>query len=220
MLRIAVFYGSVRSERQGIKAARFITEEIRQRGHDVRLVDAVEHGLPLLDRMYKEYPKGSAPEMLERVARVVIAADAYVVVTGEYNHNVPPALVNLLDHFLEEYFWKPSAVVSYSSGSFGGVRAAVMLREMLAEMGMSSIPSTLPVPRVQDAFDEQGRPKDEAWHKRAAKFLAELEWYAEALRDARVKDGKDTSPGRSFCELLRAAATEGGPAPARVLPTS
>jgi NAD(P)H-dependent FMN reductase len=220
MLRIAVVYGSVRSGRQGIKAARFITEEIRQRGHDTRLIDAVEHPLPLLDRMYKEYPKGGAPEMLERIARIVIAADAYVVVTGEYNHNVPPGLANLLDHFLEEYFWKPSAIVSYSAGAFGGVRAAVALREMLAEMGMSSIPSTLPVPRVQDAFDDEGRPQDEAWHKRAAKFLAELEWYAEALRAARVKDGRDTSPGRSFCELLRVAGTEGAPAAASAPPAS
>ena len=207
MLRIAIFYGSVRTGRQGIRAARFIAEEIRQRGHDVRLIDAAEYPLPLLDLMYKEYPKGGAPEMLERVARIVIAADAYVVVTGEYNHNVPPGLANLLDHFLEEYFWKPSAIVSYSGGSFGGVRAAVVLREMLAEMGMSSIPSTLPVPRVQEAFDEEGRPMDGAWRKRAAKFLQELEWYAEALRDARVKDGKEASPGRSFCELLSSKKT-------------
>ena len=203
-LRIAVFYGSVRSQRQGIKAARFIAEECRRRGHDVRLVDAAEQRLPLLDKMYKEYAKCMAPEPLEQLARIVIAADAYVVVTGEYNHNVPPGLANLLDHFLEEYFWKPSAIVSYSAGSFGGVRAAVMLREMLAEMGMPSIPSVLPVPKVQDAFDDEGKPREEAWHKRADKFLGELEWYGEALRAARIKDGKDVCPGRSFCEALGA----------------
>ena len=204
-LRMAVFYGSVRSQRQGIKAARFIEAQIRERGHDVKLVDAAEYKLPLLDRMYKEYAKGSAPPPLQALAEIVIAADAYVIVTGEYNHNIPPGLANLLDHFLEEYFWKPSAIVSYSAGAFGGVRAAVMLREMLAEMGMSSIPSVLPVPRVQDAFDDQGRPRDEAWVRRAGKFLGELEWYGEALRAARIKDGKDVCPGRSFCEAIEAA---------------
>jgi len=204
-LRIAVFYGSVRSQRQGIKAARFIEAQIRQRGHDVKLVDAAEYRLPLLDRMYKEYAKGSAPPPLEALAQIVIAADAYVIVAGEYNHNIPPGLANLLDHFLEEYFWKPSAIVSYSVGPFGGVRAAVALREMVAEMGMSSIPSVLPVPRVQDAFDDEGRPRDEAWPRRAAKFLGELEWYGEALRAARTKDGKDVCPGRSFCEAIEAA---------------
>lgn len=75
-----------------------------------------------------------------------------MIVSGEGNHTVSPALANLLDHFLEEYFYKPSAIVCYSAGSFGGVRAAVALRAMLAELGMSSIPSVFPVPKVQDAF--------------------------------------------------------------------
>ncbi len=61
----------------------------------------------------------------------------------------------------------------------------MQLRAMLCELGTPSIPSLLPVPRVQDAFDEDGRPLDEAWHKRAARFLGELEWYANALKSAR-----------------------------------
>lgn len=203
-LRIAVFYGSVRSDRQGIGVARFVAAQAHQRGHDVRLIDPLEHRLPLLDKMYKEYGRGEAPEPLERLARIVIAADAYLLVTGEYNHNVPPALLNLLDHFLDEYFWKPSAIVSYSAGAFGGVRAAVALRETVAEMGMPAIPSVLPVPKAGQAFDQEGRPKDEAWLKRADKFLTELEWYGEALKAARVKDGKDCCPGRSFCEAIEA----------------
>lgn len=204
-LRLVVLHGSVRHHRQGIRAARFITAQCRERGHDVAFIDPLEYRLPLLDRMYKEYDKGEAPEMLERLARIVRVADAYIVVTAEYNHLPPPALVNILDHFLEEYFWKPSGIVSYSAGSFGGVRAAVALREMLAELGMSSIPSTLPVPRVREAFDEEGKPSDaEAWNKRAARFLDELEWYAHALRDARVRDGKDMCPGRGFCEAIEA----------------
>jgi len=184
-LRLVVFYGSVRSERQGIKAARFILNKCRERGHEVALIDPVEYQLPLLDKMYKEFEPGRAPEVLQRMARVIIPADGYVVVSGEYNHTVPPALANLLDHFLEEYYWKPSAIVCYSAGAFGGVRASIALRAMLAEMGMSSIPSVLPIPSVQRAFDEEGRPTDEAYHKRAARFLDELEWYAYALREAR-----------------------------------
>jgi NAD(P)H-dependent FMN reductase len=204
-LRLVVFHGSVRSHRQGIRAARFIAAQCRARGHDVALMDPLDYPLPLLDRMYKEHAKGEAPDMLEKLARLVRVADAYIVVTAEYNHLPPPALVNILDHFLEEYFWKPSGIVSYSAGSFGGVRAAVALREMLAELGMSSIPSTLPVPRVKSAFDEDGTPIDAAaWEKRAGKFLDEFEWYATALRDARVRDGKDMCPGRGFCEALEA----------------
>ena len=176
-LSILVFYGSVRSARQGIKAARFITEQCRRRDHDTHLVDPVESRLPLLDKMFKEYATGQAPEPLRTIGTLVRAADAYIVVTGEYNHAPPPALTNLLDHFLDEYFWKPSGIMSYSAGGVGGVRAAVALRPMLAEMGMSSIPSTLPVSRIHQAFDDQGRPTDSALEDRAAKFLAELEWY-------------------------------------------
>jgi NAD(P)H-dependent FMN reductase len=186
-LNIVVFYGSVRSTRQGIKAARFVSGECRKRGHEVVLIDPLEHPLPLLDRMYEEYEAGEAPEPLERLAKLVRAADAYVVVSGEYNHTVPPALANLMDHFLEEYFWKPSGIVCYSAGAFGGVRASIALRAMLAEMGTSSIPSVLPIPKVQDAFAEDGTPRDEAWYERAANFLEELEWYGHALRDARQK---------------------------------
>jgi NAD(P)H-dependent FMN reductase len=184
-LKLLVIYGSVRRDRQGIRAARFVERQVRTRGHEVELVDPVDHPLPLLDRMYKEYPKGEAPEVLERLAARIRAADAFVVVTGEYNHSIPPALSNLLDHFLEEWFWRPSAIVCYSAGAFGGVRAAMQLRAMLCELGTPSIPSLLPVPKVQEAFDESGVPKDAAWERRAGRFLDELEWYARALRAAR-----------------------------------
>jgi NAD(P)H-dependent FMN reductase len=194
-LNLVVIYGSVRSQRQGVRAARFIVNECRARAHEVSLIDPVEYPLPLLDRMYKEYESQQAPEVLQRLARLIVAADAYIVVSGEYNHTIPPALSNLLDHFLEEYFWKPSAIVCYSAGSFGGVRAAMTLRCMLAELGMSSIPSLLPIPRVQTAFDENGQPLDDSWRKRADKFLSELEWYASAMSAARRRTTE-----RSQCE--------------------
>lgn len=204
-LNIVVFYGSVRTARQGIKAARFVVNQCRARGHTVSLIDPLEYPLPLLDRMYKEYPVGTAPALLQRMAKLIVAADAYIVVSGEYNHTVPPGLSNLLDHFLEEYFWKPSAIVSYSAGSFGGVRAAMTLRAMLAELGMSSIPSLLPVPRVGSAFEDDGTPTDAAWLKRADKFLTELEWYATAMRAARQKPCE-----RSECDTLAIPAASSG----------
>jgi NAD(P)H-dependent FMN reductase len=186
-LNFPILYGSVRETRQGIKAARFVDDQLRRRGHHTTLVDPMEYRLPLLDRMYKEYPKGAAPEVLERLAALYRGVDGFVIVSGEYNHGIPPALKNLLDHFLEEYFWRPSAIVCYSGGSFGGVRAAMQLRMTLAELGMPSIPSLFPVPKVQDAFEEDGRARDPAVERRAQRFLDEFEWYASALREARAK---------------------------------
>ncbi|MGB0066720.1 MAG: NAD(P)H-dependent oxidoreductase [Isosphaeraceae bacterium] len=185
-LDLLVIYGSVRPHRQGIKAAKFLVEACRGRGHQTTLIDPLEERLPLLEKMYKEYEKGQAPEILERLATRIRAADAFIIVSGEYNHSIPPALSNLLDHFLEEYFWRPSAIVCYSAGAFGGVRAAMQLRAMLCELGTPSIPSLLPVPRVQEAFDEEGHPRDESYNQRAARFLSELEWYARALKTARL----------------------------------
>ena len=186
-LQVAILYGSVREARQGIRAARFVDAQLCERGHATYLIDAKACRLPLLDRMYKEYPKGQAPEVMEKLAAIYRAVDAFVVVTGEYNHGIPPALKNLLDHFLEEYFWRPSAIVCYSAGAFGGVRAAMQLRMTLAELGMASIPSLFPVPRVQDAFDEEGRAEDPAWGRRVTRFLDELEWHARALKAERAK---------------------------------
>src|SRR5262245_40267244 len=91
-LKIAVLVGSVRGDRQGIKAARFVERALASRGHDVTVVDPVALQLPLLDRMYKEYPKGTAPAMLEELATLYRATDVFVVVSGEYNHSIPPAL--------------------------------------------------------------------------------------------------------------------------------
>ncbi|WP_152051064.1 NADPH-dependent FMN reductase [Tautonia marina] len=184
-LDLLVLYGSVRSDRQGIKAARFLEAMCQVRGHRATLIDPKEVDLPLLDRMYKEYPAGQAPEPLERLASQIKAADAFIVVSGEYNHSIPPALSNLLSHFLEEWFWRPSAIVCYSAGAFGGVRAAMQLRAMLCELGTPSIPSLLPIPKVQDVFTEDGSPLNDAWPRRASKFLDELEWYAQALKAAR-----------------------------------
>jgi NAD(P)H-dependent FMN reductase len=187
-LNTIVIYGSVRQARRGIGAARFVTAQLETRGHAVTLVDPMERQLPLLDRMYKEYAPGEAPAVLEELAGLYRAADGFVIVSGEYNHGMPPALKNLLDHFLEEYYFRPSAIVCYSAGSFGGVRAAMQLRMTLAEMGMPSISSIFSVPRVQNAFDLDGTPDDAAaWERRIGRFLDEFEWHERALKAERAK---------------------------------
>jgi NAD(P)H-dependent FMN reductase len=185
-MKLVVVYGSVRSARQGIRLVRYLVRVARDRGHEVALFDPQELELPLLDRMYKEYEPDEAPDPLPWMAEQIAASDAVLVVSGEYNHSVPPALANTLDYFLEEWSWRPSAIACYSAGAFGGVRAAMHLRALLAELGMPSIPSLLPVGRVQDQLDQDGRVQgDGRLDRRAARFLDELEWYAEALRRQR-----------------------------------
>lgn len=186
-MNFVILYGSVRTGRQGIKVARYIETQIHGRGHEVFLIDPKIYQLPLLDRMYKEY-KGDAPAPLPELASLYQKADGFVIVSGEYNHGIPPALKNLLDHFLEEYFWRPSAIVCYSAGGFGGVRAAMQLRMTLSELGMPSIPSILPFARIGSAFSEEGVPQDAAAAALSTdRFLNEFEWYARALQAERAK---------------------------------
>jgi NAD(P)H-dependent FMN reductase len=182
---IAVILGSVRRDRMGHRAAQLVIRELRDRGHDVHLVDPLELQLPLLDRMYKEHPTGEAPEKLERLAELYRSVDGFLVVSAEYNHGIPPALKNLLDHFLEEYFWRPSGIVCYSAGGFGGVRAAMQLRMTLAELGMPSVPSMLPIPRISESIGEDGAAT-EITVRSMNRFLDEFLWYAGALAAARA----------------------------------
>jgi NAD(P)H-dependent FMN reductase len=187
-LNTAVIYGSARRDRQGIKAARFIVNKLEARDHDVELVDSNEHALPMLDLMYKEYDPGCAPAAMEKVASVLRDADGFIVVSGEYNHSVPAVLKNLLDHFQSEYHYKPSGIVTYSAGPFGGVRNLVNLRGILAELGTPAIPSAFPVMKVQAAFDDEGNALDANYDKFVVRFLDEYEWYANALKAARAGD--------------------------------
>lgn len=184
-LSIAVLLGSVRHARMGLRAAKLTLRALEARGHEAILVDPLQLQLPLLDRMYKEYAAGTAPPALQELATLYRRVDGFLIVSGEYNHGIPPALKNLLDHFLEEYFWRPSGIVCYSAGMFGGVRAAMALRVTLAELGMPSIPSECPIPRIGSSLDEDGNAQNEHVTRTLDRFLDEFGWYARALRRQR-----------------------------------
>jgi len=184
-----VFYGSYRRDRQGIKAARFMIDQLQRRNHEVIFADAQEYDFGILDRMYKEYEEGQAPAKMEELAEHIRTADGFVVVAGEYNHSIQPGLSNLMDHYLEEYYFRPAGIVSYSVGGFGGVRAAIQLRSFLTEMGMPTISTIFSISKIGDALDETGVPQDAALIKRVSQFLGELEWYEEALQRQRQEKG-------------------------------
>ncbi len=185
-LTIPVLFGSVRHDRAGIRACHWLLRALQARGHHGVLIDAAAIGLPLLDRMYKEFAPGTAPAPLDELADLYRRADGFLIVSGEYNHAAPAALKNLLDTFLEEYFWRPSGIVCYSAGQFGGVRAAMQLRMTLAELGMSSVPSLLPIPRIGEAIDAQGNAVAPGLNASRDRFLDEFLWYAEAMAVART----------------------------------
>ena len=188
--RILVFYGSYRSDRMGIRLANYLVEGLRGRGDDVELIDAKAVDLPMLDRMYKEYPKGQAPRALEELANKIRDADGFVFVTGEYNWGVQPGLKNLTDHFLEEWFWRPAAVASYSAGRFAGARAAIAWHGTLSEMGMVVTSSTIAVGPIAKALSAEAKPVGEAGRaleQAFPRFADDLAWWMEAAKRQRAK---------------------------------
>jgi NAD(P)H-dependent FMN reductase len=190
--RILVLYGSYRTDRMGIRLARYLVRELNDLGADAALIDAKAIDLPMLDRMYKEYPAGEAPPAMENLAERIRNADAFVFVTGEYNWGVQPGLKNLTDHFLEEWFWRPAAIASYSAGRFSGVRAALAWHGTISEMGMVPISSALAVGGIGKALDADAQPVGEggaALTKAFPRFAADLAWWAEAARVQRQNAG-------------------------------
>lgn len=189
-LRLLVLYGSYRADRMGIRLANYLVKAMRDRGDDAELIDAKAIGLPMLDRMYKEHPKGQAPAAMESLADKIRGADGFVFVTGEYNWGIQPGLKNLTDHFLEEWFWRPAAIASYSAGRFSGVRAATAWHGTLSEMGMVVVSSTLGVGPIAQTLDETGTPIGDGGKSLARafpRFADDLAWWAEAAKAQRGK---------------------------------
>ncbi|MEJ8853503.1 NAD(P)H-dependent oxidoreductase [Variovorax robiniae] len=188
--KILVFYGSYRSDRMGVRLADYIVAKLRARGADAELMDAKAIDLPMLDRMYKEYPKGSAPPRMEALAESIRGADAFVFVTGEYNWGPQPGLKNLTDHFLEEWFWRPAAIASYSAGRFSGVRSGTVWHSILSEMGMVVISSTLAVGPISQTLDAEGKPigsGGQSLDRSFGRFADDLAWWTEAARAQRER---------------------------------
>ena len=188
--RILVFYGSYRSDRLGIRLADFMVERLRGRGCDVELIDAKAVNLPMLDRMYKEYPKGNAPPVLEELAGKIRSAEGFVFVTGEYNWGMQPGLKNLTDHFLEEWFWRPAAIVSYSAGRLSGAHAATAWHGTLCEMGMVVISSTIAIGPIGESLSAEGEPigaGGAAIERAFPRFASDLTWWIEAANEQRKR---------------------------------
>ena len=189
-MTILVFYGSYRSDRLGIRLADFVTQGFRARGDEVELIDAKAIGLPMLDRMYKEYPKGQAPAALETLAGKIRDADGFVFITGEYNWGMQPGLKNLTDHFLEEWFWRPAAIASYSAGRLGGAHAATAWHGTLVRNGHGGGFEHARIGPIAQTLSENGEPIGEAGKALARafpRFADDLVWWIEAAKAQRAK---------------------------------
>ncbi|GAA3391714.1 NAD(P)H-dependent oxidoreductase [Streptomyces roseoviridis] len=187
-LRLAVIQGSTRDGRLGPTVAAWLARHATARPDmSVDLVDLAETPLPTVFPQLGRGPADAADrELLDAVSPRLAAADAFVVVTPEYNHSYPASLKNAIDWHNKEWHAKPVGFVAYG-GFSGGLRAVEHLRGVFAELHAVTIRETVGLQGVWGRFDGEGRAVDPATDSAAKAMLDQLAWWGEALREARAK---------------------------------
>ena len=184
----------------GPRVAQFVVQGLERRGHAVTWLDPRALDIPLLTKPEFAYAPSQVPDVLRETRQTLEQAHAYVMVTPEYNHAPSPALLNLLNHFGSSVFsFKPSAIVSYSAGQWGGTRAALALRPVLSELGCLSVSAMVHIPHAGTVLQENGsvvKPEEqEQWDGYLDRCLGQLEWWGEATRRHRQEvDPFNNSP--------------------------
>jgi len=221
-LRILVFLGSARESspprpaRLGLRVARACLAQLEADGCSAELVDPLDFDLSGPFKPHFAYAAGQAPPALEQLAQRIRAADGYVMVSPEYNHSMSPALANLLNHFGSSLFsFKPSAIVTYSAGQWGGARAAVGMRTFLSELGCLPVSAMVHVAKAHEVLDPDGGflpdADAQAWRGYVGRTLAQLEWWAAAALQQRAQGlPGDRSPAFERYPSQRNAPLGGG----------
>lgn len=195
-MRVLVFLGTKRDSspprpaRLGTRVALACERQLTHAGLEVVVVDPLDFELPQPFKPHFAYAKGRAPEALQALANQIELADAYVMVSPEYNHSMSPALADLLNHFGASLFaYKPSAIVTYSAGQWGGVRAAVNMRTFLSELGCLPVSAMVHVPKATEVFDESGRFVEGVdatrWISYLDRTISQLLWWANVAKSGR-----------------------------------
>jgi len=180
-LRLAIIIGSTREGRFAPTVAAWFADHARARTDLV--VDVVDLAEARLPDVLSTKPAPSVRAMSQRLA----AADAFVIVTPEYNHSFPASLKNAIDWHFKEWQAKPVGFVSYG-GMSGGLRAVEHLRQVFVELHAVTVREAVSFHGVWGLFDTNGQPKDAAHFRTAAKaMLDQLTWWGQALRDARER---------------------------------
>ncbi len=179
-LRLAVIIGSVRHERFADAITGWLLTELATiEGLDVDAIDLADVDLPLQGTR----PGGTDTAISGRLH----AADAYLVVTPEYNHSFPAALKNAIDWHFAEWAYKPVAFVGYGAGS-GGIRAIEQLRLIFPELRATTTRDAVLLNAPWTRFGPDGYESTESERAALAATMTELGWWARTLRAGRVAD--------------------------------
>lgn len=175
MPNIAIISASVRTGRNSHRVALFLKQYLEQQQLGAEILDLNEYRFPIFEERLKY--QATPPTKVLHFAGRVSAADGVIIVTPEYNGGYPAALKNVVDLLYDEWHRKPVAIATVSDGVFGGTQVITSLQFSLWKMRAWTVPAMFPVPKVSEAFDENGVPADKAAiERRAAGFVNELLW--------------------------------------------
>lgn len=178
-MRILIISGSARQESITVRAALAVQNWLqKETEHEIGLIDCRTFRFPVLEKVFNSVE--NTPEEFKEIAQKMFAADAFILVTPEYNGSFSPALKNLLDHFPKQLH-KPIGIVTASNGNLGGMRAAQQM--ILLSVALFGIPSPqlLIIPQVDKKFEADGTLIDETFHRNIHNFITEFLWLAEKL---------------------------------------
>ena len=211
MSKLLVIVGSTRPTRSADLVMPWLTEKVS--GHeafDAEIVDLLDWPLPMFAEHFGTIGDISDPTYSEPLVKAwnnkIKSADAYVIVTPEYNHSVPGALKNAIDTVWVSFGFrnKPVAFVGYSGGQAAGVRAIEHLAHIFVEAEAVPVRNSVLIPFVRDAFDEQGQPVNSITNAAADIMLDDLAWWSAALEKARAEG--ELTPGSFRLQAAIAAA--------------
>lgn len=185
MFHIAIISSSVRIGRQSHRVAQYFFNYITENQlATAEILDLKAFNFPISEERLSRLTEPS--ESIKLFAEKIKNANAVIVVTPEYNHSIPASLKNAIDLLYDEWFRKPIGLATVSAGSFGGLNVLTQLQTIFLRVKAVPSPAIFPVPTVAKNFDENGAPADPATtDKRAAAFVRELLWFAEASRRMR-----------------------------------
>jgi NAD(P)H-dependent FMN reductase len=209
-MKLQVIVGSTRPARAADKVVRWVTGQALHEAFDTEVIDLRDWPLPMFGEHAGSIGDPNDPSYSDPAVRQwnrkIAEADAYLVITPEYNHSVPGELKNAIDSVFFSFAFrnKPMAMVGYSGGIGGGIRAIEHLTQIAVEVEAAPLRSTVVLPFVDKAFTEDGEPADAATEISMQILLEDLAWWAAALRNARAAG--ELLPGKV---RARMAATAG-----------
>jgi NAD(P)H-dependent FMN reductase len=183
-MRIAIISGSPRGNSVTYRMALHLEDVIKQKAEcETDIIDLRTIEMPQLQSIFTSVE--AAPEEYKSLAQRMFSADAFILITPEYNGSYSAALKNLLDHFPKQHH-KVFGIVTASPGGLGGVRAALQLQELVYALFGIGSPYMLVTPHVDKKFDEKGNLLDTGFKKSVDLFINEFLWLVEKIVEEKI----------------------------------